>query len=338
MAEPFYASKTEYVDRALLGFARDHADVVELSTDPVFVRSVDRDPRRQVGLLSGGGSGHEPMHVGLVGRGMLDAAAPGRVFTSPHNRQVYEGSRAAAGPGGVLHIVKNYTGDRINFGIAAERLRHDGIPVARVLVDDDVATESQQTATGRRGTGATVLTEKLLGAAADRGASLDELVALGETLVGRSRSIAVASLAQTSPVTGRPGFDLEPGQLEYGVGIHGERAQHTIPRPPLEELVGRMVDDVVNHLPSGRSVFLFVNGLGGTTYIELYNVFAEAVDALATRDIAVERSLVGPYTPALDMKGFSITMTMLEPSDETHPSDGWTALFDAPAWTAGLRK
>jgi dihydroxyacetone kinase-like protein len=166
MAEPFYASKTEYVDRALLGFARDHADVVELSTDPVFVRSVDRDPRRQVGLLSGGGSGHEPMHVGLVGRGMLDAAAPGRVFASPHNRQVYEGSRAAAGPGGVLPSLKHYTGDRITFGIAAERLRHDGIPVARVLVDDDVATESQQTATGRRGTGATVLTEKLLDAPA----------------------------------------------------------------------------------------------------------------------------------------------------------------------------
>jgi dihydroxyacetone kinase-like protein len=338
MAEPFYASKTEYVDRSLLGFARDQADVVELNTDPIYVRAVDPDPRRQVGLLSGGGSGHEPMHAGLVGRGMLDAAAPGRVFASPHNRQVYEGSRAVAGPAGVLHIVKNYTGDRINFGIAAERLRHDGIPVARVLVDDDVATESQQTATGRRGTGATVLVEKLLGAAADRGAALDELVALGETIVGRSRSVAVASLAQTSPVTGKPGFDLEQGELEYGVGIHGERAQHTIQRPPLEELVGRMVDDVVNHLPAGTSVFLFVNGLGGTTYIELYNVFAEAVDALATRDITVERSLVGPYTPALDMKGFSITMTMLEPDVESHPSGGWTALFDAPAWTAGYRK
>ncbi|WP_203707772.1 dihydroxyacetone kinase subunit DhaK, partial [Asanoa iriomotensis] len=166
----------------------------------------------------------------------------------------------------------------------------------------------------------------------------DELVALGETLVGRSRSLAVASLAQTSPVTGEPGFDLGPGQLEYGVGIHGERAQHTIPRPPLEDLVERMVDDVLGHLPGGRSVFLFVNGLGGTTYIELYNVFAEAVDALAARDIAVERSLVGPYTPALDMKGFSITMTMLEPAVEALPSGGWTTLFDAPAWTAGLRR
>jgi len=145
-------------------------------------------------------------------------------------------------------------------------------------------------------------------------------------------------VAPTSPVTGEPGFALEPGHLEYGVGIHGERAPHTITRPPLEDLVGRMVDDVVNHLPAGRAVFLFVNGLGGTTAIELYDVFAEAVDALATRDITVERSLVGPYTPALDTKGFSLTLTMLEPAVEAHPSGGWAALFDAPAWTAGLRR
>jgi len=338
MAEPFYATKSEYVDRALIGFARDNADVVTLHTGPTFVQALDRDPRRRVGLVSGGGSGHEPMHVGLVGRGMLDAAAPGRVFASPHNRQVYEASRSVAGPDGVLHIVKNYTGDRINFGIAAERLRHDGIPVARVTVDDDVATESQLTATGRRGTGATVVVEKLLGAAADRGAGLDELVALGAVLVPRSRSVAVASMAQTSPVTGELGFTLEPGQLEYGVGIHGERAQHTIPRPPLEDLVGRMVDDVLRHLPGGDAAFLFVNGLGGTTMIELYNVFAEAVDALATHGVAVRRSLVGPWTPALDMKGFSITVTMLDDTVEAHPTGGWTALWDAPAWTAALRK
>ncbi|BCB88805.1 dihydroxyacetone kinase subunit DhaK [Phytohabitans suffuscus] len=329
----FLASTSEYVDRALRGFARDHRDIVTLHTGPTYVRARDPNPNRRVGLVSGGGSGHEPMHVGLVGPGMLDAAVPGKVFASPHNRQVYEASRATAGPDGVLHIVKNYTGDRINFGIAAERLTHDGVPVARVLVDDDVATESAAAATGRRGTGATIIVEKLLGAAADRGAGLADLAALGTEVVARSRSIAVASASHTSHVTGQPGFALAPDEIEYGVGIHGERARRTIPRPPLEELVDRMVGDVVSHLPSGDRALLLVNGLGGTTTIELYNVFGLAEEALDRHGIAVEGSLVGTWTPALDMKGFSITVTMLDAE-----RDGWRTYWDAPAWTATLRK
>ncbi|MDQ7911296.1 dihydroxyacetone kinase subunit DhaK [Phytohabitans sp. ZYX-F-186] len=333
MAELFFVTKAEYVDRALRGFARDQRDIVRLHTAPAYVRALATNPARRVGLVAGGGSGHEPMHVGLVGAGMLDAAVPGRVFASPHNRQVYEASRSAAGPEGVLHIVKNYTGDRINFGIAAERLRHDGIPVARVLVDDDVATESTQTATGRRGTGATIVVEKLLGAAADRGTGLDALVELGRAVASRSRSIAVASAAHTSHVTGRPGFELAPNHIEYGVGIHGERARQTIPRPPLEDLVERMVDDVLANLPAGTRALVLVNGLGGTTAIELYNVFAEVEEALGRRGVAVAGSLVGTWTPALDMKGFSVTVTMLLPDD-----GAWTALWDAPVWTATLRK
>ncbi|GGM36539.1 dihydroxyacetone kinase subunit DhaK [Dactylosporangium sucinum] len=330
MAQPFLASAGDYVDRALAGFARSNHDVVALHTDPVFVRATTPDPHRRVGLVSGGGSGHEPMHAGLVGRGMLDAAVPGKVFASPHNRQVYQASRAVAGTDGVLHIVKNYTGDRINFGIAAERLRHDGIRVERVLVDDDIATDSDDTATGRRGTGATILVEKLLGAAADGGASLDELAALGGRVVARSRSIAVASRAHTSPATGRLAFELPDDQVEYGVGIHGERAARSISRPPLEELVGRMVDDVLTKTPAGDRALLLVNGLGATTAIELHNVFAIAADALAERGVTLGGSLVGTWTPALDMKGFSLTVTMLD--------EDWQRLWDAPVWTATLRK
>ncbi|MFF3854226.1 dihydroxyacetone kinase subunit DhaK [Micromonospora sp. NPDC002575] len=330
MAEAFFTSQADYVDRALLGFAHAHRDIVTLHQDPVYVAAVNRDPRRRVGIVSGGGSGHEPMHVGLVGTGLLDAAVPGKVFASPHNRQIYEASRAVAGPDGVLHVVKNYTGDRINFGIAAERLRHDGIRVERVLVDDDVATDSDQTGTGRRGTGATVLTEKLLGAAADQGLDLDALTRLGRAVVARSRSIAVASAAHTSHVTGEPAFVLPPGQVEYGVGIHGERAQRSISRPPLEELVDRMVDDVLAGLPAGDQALVLINGLGGTTAIELYNVFAHTVDTLASRGVSTTGSLVGTWSPALDMRGFSITVTLLD--------DDWADLWNAPAWTAALRK
>jgi phosphoenolpyruvate---glycerone phosphotransferase subunit DhaK len=330
MAQPFFASTDNYVDQALQGFARSNRDVVALHIDPTFVRAVAPDPRRRVGIVSGGGSGHEPMHTGLVGRGMLDAAAPGRVFASPHNRQVYQASRAVAGPDGVLHIVKNYTGDRINFGIAAERLRHDGIDVDRVLVDDDIATDNEHTATGRRGTGATIVIEKLVGAAADRGVPRAELAELGGRIAARSRSVAVAARAHTSPATGQAAFDLPPGRLEYGVGIHCERAGQSIDRPPVEDLVARMLADVLAKLPSGDRVLLVVNGLGATTAIELHNVFTIAETTLAARGITLGGSLVGTWTPALDMKGFSLTLTMI--------GKGWQRLWDAPAWTAALRK
>jgi phosphoenolpyruvate---glycerone phosphotransferase subunit DhaK len=332
MVAAFLPSTVDGVDAALAGFARCHADVVLAQTDPVFVTARERDARRRVGLVSGGGSGHEPMHVGLVGRGMLDAAVPGRVFASPHNRQVYHASRAVAGPDGVLHIVKNYTGDRINFGIAAERLRQDGIATDRVLVDDDVATE--QAGAGRRGTGATILVQKLLGAAADTGAGLSELAALGRRIVHRSRSIAVASAAHTVPATGAAAFELPTGQIEYGVGIHGERAERTIVRPALAELVDRMLRDIAAHLPpppaAPEQALLLVNGLGATTNLELYAVFCQASDALAGRGVRLAGSLVGTFSPALDMRGFSLTLTQLEPD--------WQPLWHAPAWTAALRK
>jgi dihydroxyacetone kinase len=314
------------VDAALRGFALAHPGLVSLHEDPLYVTARDRHPGRRVGLLSGGGSGHEPLHAGFVGRGMLDAAVPGRVFASPHNRQVYEASRAVAGGDGVLHVVKNYTGDRINFGIAAERLRADGIPVRRVLVDDDLATDDAETATGRRGTGATVVVEKLLGGAADAGLGLDELAEAGAAFAAASRSIAVAARAQTAPGRGGEAFALADGEIEYGVGIHGERAARTVPRPDFADLVDRMTQQVLDGLPDPEdAVLLLVNGLGATTLLELYAIHDRVRHQLDKRGVRVAGQLVGTFVPALDMSGFSVTVTALR--------ENWLDWWHAPALT-----
>ncbi|MGZ4620805.1 MAG: dihydroxyacetone kinase subunit DhaK [Frankiaceae bacterium] len=311
---------------SLRGFGRAHQDLVGVVEDPLFLHAKHRSPGRRVGLISGGGSGHEPLHIGFLGRGMLDAVAPGRVFASPHNRQIYEASRHAAGPDGVLHIVKNYTGDRINFGIAAERLAHDGIPVRRVLVDDDIATDSADTATGRRGTAATVVVEKLLGAAADDGWGIDQLADLGAAVAAASRSLAVASRAHTSIHTGMAAFSLDPGTLEYGVGIHGERAAASIEWPPLPELVGRMCTEILEKLPTApRRIALVVNGLGATTQIELHMIFEIAAQILEANGADVAAALVGTFVPALDMHGFSLSITEL--------ADEWVEWFQRPVST-----
>ncbi|MBW3703260.1 dihydroxyacetone kinase [Streptomyces griseus] len=330
MASYFENGEGSLVPDALRGFARAHASLLTLDSGHGFLLAGDTAPARRVGLLSGGGSGHEPLHAGYVGRGMLDVACPGLVFASPHNRQVYEGSLAAARSQGVLHIVKNYTGDRINFGIAAERLAHHGVPCARVLVDDDLATDSGDIAAGRRGTGGTVLIEKTLGAAADTGLGLQELQELGTRLAASCRTLAVASAAHTAPTTGRPAFPLDPEELEYGVGIHGERAPRTIPRGPLGPLVERMVLALLEALgpARGASVIALVNGLGAVTPLELYAVHAELGDLLDARGIELARSLVGEYITSLDMRGFSITLLTADTQV--------LRLFDAPVRTAAL--
>ncbi|OLL72470.1 Phosphoenolpyruvate-dihydroxyacetone phosphotransferase, dihydroxyacetone binding subunit DhaK [Pseudonocardia sp. Ae168_Ps1] len=333
MPFPFHPAGDDPVPVAVRGFARVHADLVELREDPIHLVARHRAPGRRVGLVSGGGSGHEPLHAGFLGRGMLDAVAPGPVFTSPHNKAVLHASRAAAGPGGVIHVVKNYTGDRINFGIAAERLRMEGIDVHRVLVDDDLATDGLDTATGRRGTGATVVVEKILGAAADAGAGAAELAALGSDVAAASRSLAVASRAQTSARTGEPAFALD-GELDYGVGIHGERAQRSIPRPPTGELVARMLDEIVAGLPDevggppSSDVVLVVNGMGGTALLELYVLAELAATELAERGLNLAGLLVGTFVPALDMAGFSLTLTRMQPA--------WKDHWAAPAETAAF--
>jgi dihydroxyacetone kinase-like protein len=315
----------DLVDDALAGFALGHADTVRWDERDGYLRALHPAPTRRVGLVSGGGSGHEPLHLGYVGTGMLDAACPGRVFASPHNRQVLAAARAVAREDGVLLLVKNYTGDRINFGIAAERLAHEGIRCGRVLIDDDVASESAESATGRRGTGAAVLVEKILGAAADDGRDLAELEDLGTALVARCRSLAVASAPHTSPVTGEPAFTLPAGTLEYGVGIHGERAAHTRRTRSLRELAEEMVASLAGALGlAGDSrLIVLVNGLGGVTRLELYAVLREVARLLDKRGATTVRTLVGDFVTALDMRGFSVTL--LDADDEV------LRLYDAPA-------
>lgn len=314
------------VATAARGLALAHPGLIEVHEDPLFLRARTRAPGRTVALVSGGGSGHEPLHTGLLGPGGLDAVCPGSVFASPHNRQIHAACAAVAGDGGVLLIVKNYTGDVINFGIAAERLRHEGVPVATVLVDDDLATDGEDSATGRRGTAATVVLEKLLGARADQGAGLDELADLGARIVARSRSIAVAARAQTSPATGEPAFALDAGTLEYGVGIHGERGTGTVERLPVEKLVERMADDLLAALPAGQErVLALVNGLGATTGLELHAVGSLLYDALSARGVEPLAVVPGTFTAALDMSGFSLTLTRMEPE--------WVQLWTAPSDT-----
>ncbi|MER7877339.1 dihydroxyacetone kinase subunit DhaK [Streptomyces solisilvae] len=314
------------VEQSLRGLALAHPHLIRIHEQPLYITARHRHPGRRVGLVSGGGSGHEPLHCGFVGQGMLDAAVPGRVFASPHNRQIYEASRAAAGPDGVLHIVKNYTGDRINFGIAAERLRADGIAVRRVLVDDDIATDSAETATGRRGTAATVTVEKLLGAAADQGTRLDDLAALGTHIASASRSIAVAARAQTAPFRGGEAFQLTDGTLEYGVGIHGERAASTQADTGFEPLVDRMTQQVLAALPPDTArVLVLVGGLGATTLLELYAVYTQVCARLAEDGVDVAGRLVGTFVPALDMSGFSLSLTAMH--------DTWIDLWNSPTRT-----
>ncbi|WP_166027567.1 dihydroxyacetone kinase subunit DhaK [Streptomyces chilikensis] len=330
MAAYFGNAAEDLVPDALAGFARAHAPLVTHDTEHGYLLARDPAPGRRVALLSGGGSGHEPLHAGFVGRGMLDAAVPGRVFASPHNRSVYEASVAAAREDGVLHIVKNYTGDRINFGIAAERLARRDIPCARVLVDDDLASESEEIRAGRRGTGGTVLVEKILGAAADSGLGLGELAELGGLLVSRCRTLAVASRAHTAPTTGGPAFELDAGQLEYGVGIHGERADRARVHGPSSELVAEMTGALLEALaPSpGDSMIALVNGLGSVTPLELYGIFGELGRLLDDRGLHLARSLVGNYVTALDMRGFSITLMVAGPEVLER--------YDAPVRTAAL--
>ncbi|WP_299531729.1 dihydroxyacetone kinase subunit DhaK [uncultured Streptomyces sp.] len=331
MARYFENSTDDLVPDALAGFARAHADVVEHHADSGSLVARHTAAARRVGLLSGGGSGHEPLHAGFVGAGMLDAACPGRVFASPHNRQIYQASLAVARPEGVLHIVKNYTGDRINFGIAAERLAHQDVACARVLVDDDLASDSEAVGAGRRGTGGTLLVEKILGGAADTGLGLTELAELGAAAVRRCRTLAVASAAHTAPTTDEPAFTLPAGELEYGVGIHGERANRTRPQQPVAALVEEMTDALLAAVRPGpgEPVLALVNGLGAVTSLELYGIFGELGRVLDARGVHLARHLVGDYVTALDMRGFSLTLLVADPA--------MLPFYDAPVRTAALR-
>jgi dihydroxyacetone kinase-like protein len=319
------------VAESLRGLAAAHADVLRVQYDPDVVIRADAPVAGKVAVISGGGSGHEPLHGGFVGRGMLAAAVPGAVFTSPTPDAVQAAVTATTGDAGALLIVKNYTGDVLNFETAAELAAAEGLDVRSVVIDDDVAVKDSTYTAGRRGVGGTVLLEKITGAAAERGDSLDAVTALAEKVIGQVRSIGVALTAPTVPHAGTPSFDLGEGEVEFGIGIHGEPGRERIPLEPADALVARMVEAVVSDLPfaSGDRVLLFTNSMGGTPLVELYLAHGIAERLLADRGIVVERRLVGPYITSLEMQGMSLTVLKLD--------DELTELWDAPVNTAALR-
>jgi dihydroxyacetone kinase-like protein len=321
----------DVVREELEGIAAAHPDLVKVHFDPNFVTRADAPVRGKPALVSGGGSGHEPMHGGFVGMGMLDAACPGEVFTSPTPDQMLEATKAVNGGAGVVHIVKNYTGDVMNFDMAAELARSEGIEVESVLVDDDVAVQDSLYTAGRRGVGTTVLMEKIAGAAAEEKRPLKEVAEIARHVNANGRSMGMALTSCTVPAAGKPTFELGEDEMEIGIGIHGEPGRERMKLKPVHDIVEMMAIAVVEDIPyqRGDKVLAFVNGMGGTPLIELYIVFNELRRYLDGRGIAISRNLIGPYITSLEMAGFSITLLKLD--------DELTKLWDAPVKTPGLR-
>lgn len=319
------------VSEALEGMALAHAGLIRVSAAPPFITRAEAKDRGKVALLSGGGSGHEPLHGGFVGRGMLDAACPGAVFTSPTPDQILAATKAIDGGAGVLHIVKNYTGDILNFEMAAELAREEGLQVEAVIMNDDVAVEDSLYTAGRRGVGTTILAEKICGGAAEAGWSLAEVAALGRRVNERGRSMGIALSACTVPHAGKPSFELGPDEMEVGIGIHGEPGRRRAKLEPADRIAEILMEPVLDDLPfkAGDDVLLFVNGMGGTPLLELYVVYRKAHAVASGRGLTVARSLVGPYITSLEMAGVSITLLKLDAE--------MTRFWDAPVHTAALR-
>ncbi|HVO42958.1 MAG TPA: dihydroxyacetone kinase subunit DhaK [Aggregatilineales bacterium] len=315
----------------LQGIAAAHADLVKVFYDPNYIVRADAPVRGKVGIVSGGGSGHEPMHGGFVGVGMLDAACPGAVFTSPTPDQMLAATKAVNGGAGVLHIVKNYTGDIMNFEMAADLGRSEGIEVESIVTNDDVAVQDSLYTAGRRGVGITVIAEKITGAAAEQKRSLKDVAAICKKVNAQGRSMGMALTSCTVPHAGKPTFELGEDEMEIGIGIHGEPGRTRMKIKPAAEIVEMMAKAIVSDLPykRGDQVLAFVNGMGGTPLIELYVVFNELQKLLAGEGIKITRNLIGSYITSLEMAGCSITLLKLD--------DELTKLWDAPVKTAGLR-
>lgn len=320
------------VDQALAGFVRAYPTLVRSDPDHRLCLRADAPVAGKVALVSGGGSGHEPLHAGFVGRGMLAAACLGDIFTSPVADQMLAAARAVDGGAGVLFIVKNYTGDVINFRYAAELAGDEGITVEIVIVDDDAATGPASGAVGRRGTGATVFVEKIAGALAERGAALADVAAIARKVVSRSQSIGVALTSCTTPMAGRPTFELGTDEIEFGVGIHGEAGIERRGHASAAALTEDMLTVLLDELQPGAAtpVLTLVNGFGGTPAIELYLLHDEVAKQLETRGLELARSLVGNLVTSLDMAGASISLLMLD--------DELLELWDAPVATAALSR
>lgn len=310
---------------SLDGFAAAHADIVTLGAEHKFVQRKVLKPGK-VGLISGGGSGHEPLHAGFVGHGMLDAACPGQVFTSPTPDQMMAAADAVDTGSGVLFVVKNYEGDIMNFEMAREMC---GREVETVITDDDVAVENSLFTTGRRGVAGTLVVEKVVGAAAEQGSDLKSLKVLGDKVNRATRSMGVALTSCTVPAAGKPTFELGADEMEMGVGIHGEPGRRRVSLKPADEIAEEIVAAIAGDLGARGDALLFINGFGGTPAMELYLMYQAAQTQLAKHGIRPVRSLVGNYVTSLDMAGCSITVTLLD--DEI--TKGW----DAPVCTPALR-
>jgi dihydroxyacetone kinase-like protein len=327
----FLNDPADLVKESLAGLAAAHGDLLRYDADAQIVVRADTPVSGKVALISGGGSGHEPLHGGFVGRGMLDAACPGEVFTSPVPDQMLAATKAVDGGAGVVHIVKNYTGDVMNFRLAAEDAADEGIAVESVLIDDDVAVQDSLYTAGRRGVGATVLAEKIAGAAAERGDDVASVAAIARRVNDRSRSFGIALSSCIPPAAGKPIFDLPEGEIEVGIGIHGEPGRRRERLGSAHEIAATMLDAVLSDRrpQDGGRVLAFVNGMGGTPQIELYLLYGEIERGLREAGLEPARNLVGSYITSLEMAGASLTLLELD--------DELLELWDAPVHTPALR-
>ena len=320
----------QIVPESLSGLEAAHPDIVKVDLSQNLVLRRGGPKPGKVALISGGGSGHEPLHGGFVGLGMLDAAAAGHVFTSPVPDQMEAATRAVDGGAGVLHIVKNYTGDVLNFQMAAELVAGD-IEVATVVTNDDVAVQDSLYTAGRRGVGVTVLLEKIAGAYAEAGGSLAEVTSTATKVNDQGRSMGLALTSCVVPAAGTPTFELGDDEVEVGIGIHGEPGRRREKLAPIDDMAEWLVSPIVSDLglSRGDKVLAFVNGMGGTPLIELYVAFNSVNRILGGQGISIERSLVGNYITSLEMAGFSVTLLRLD--------DQLTRLWDDPVHTPALR-
>jgi dihydroxyacetone kinase-like protein len=320
----------DVVSEALRGVALAHPQLRVDHENKIVFRG-DAPVRGKVGLISGGGSGHEPLHGGFVGPGMLDAACAGEVFTSPVPDQMLAATQGVDGGAGVLHIVKNYTGDVMNFEMAAELAAAEGVEVEAVVTDDDVAVQDSLYTAGRRGVGVTVLLEKIVGAAADEGRDLKAVAEVARKVDANGRSMGMALTSCTVPAAGRPTFDLPDDQMEIGIGIHGEPGRRRVPLAPAREVAEMLVEPILKDFDftGGDGVLAFVNGMGATPLLEQYLMYGEVATVLEKAGVRVARSLVGPYITSLDMAGCSVTLLKLD--------DELVRLWDAPVNTPGMR-
>ncbi len=345
----------EVVRQSLEGLVESQADKIRAHFEPNFVYRADAPVQGKVAIISGGGSGHEPLHSGFVGWGMLDAACPGEIFTSPTPDQMLEAAKTVHGGTGILFIVKNYSGDVMNFEMAAELVRAEGIPVANILIDDDVAVKDSLYTQGRRGVGTTVLAEKICGAAAEKGYSLGQLADLCRRINQNGRSMGIALTSCTVPAKGSPIFELGDNEMELGIGIHGEPGRERIPMEPADAITARLALSIIEDeayartlrewdegksawtdvelnrepLKPGDPVLAMVNGMGGTPVSELYIIYRKLAETCEKKGLKIVRNLVGAYITSLEMQGCSITLLKM--------NDELVNLWDAPVWTPALR-